>query len=679
MQTLQVSDLEVVRVRDPRIILDNKRVFSCLESGLDIRYKNWVATSWNNSTLNFITQPSDANTITDRMISLSAGMRVLITATVQPGFSVLQPNADAPRNLPLHSLLNNIIISCNNTNFSQQIAEMVHPLQRYDVPENVRAIDQSSAPTALDNCQNYFDVLNENSNPLAADGNVFQDNIKPRGGFAWTVVYNETNNTPTPQTMYAVYDLISTEMIQLSPLVWGKLFPHSSGLYNVTALTWALNVLQNSGFRVHSHANIPIGNSAPFDYSRVVYQSNITNVDVLFTALDGVGSLPIAPVGGFSYPSYMTPVLNITSITPPKDLSNALGPQRSISWDFYSLINYPKDQGTSIAYGDVKLLKTDNIQLPSVPRYIYLFTRPTLADYYNSSVITESYYSIEGLNITFGNRTGILSEANKQQLWQIARKNGCSIPYVDFAGELKYTVGGNAFNNNTRYAGCGAVLRLELGTDIPLPPEVSVSSTGQYTLQVNVFAKNINPRTAAYNAITNPFPVYNPYVTLNCICVYDGVVTIPGSGKIIPQTGVLSPGYVINASNTPYVSYEEVRDVHGGLSFSGLKNMTNKALSAAKNANDYLRKNKTISRVSQGVSDVANLPFVRDLPYAQNVSGLASDISRTASYLGYGKGRRRGRRGGDVLGGDVVGAGRVDPDELLERVNNDIYSRLRRD
>lgn len=673
MQNLPISNLEVVRVRDPRAFLDNQRYFAAIDSSADIRYKNWTAQSWNNSTINFITQPSSADSITDRMISISAGMRVLITATVQPGYSVLQPNCDAPRNAPLHSLLNNIVMTINNTNISQQIAEMFHPLQRYDVPESVRAIDQSSMPTALDNCQNYFDLVNENSNVLAADGNVFQDNVKPRGGFAWTVVYNETNNTLAAKTCYAVYDLVSTEMIQMSPNVWGKLFPSASGFYNVTSLVWAFNILQNSGSRVHSHANIPLSIGPGQTYADVVYQSDITNIDVLFTGLDSVGHLPIAPIGNFSYNKYMTPVLNITSLTPPKDLM--LGPQSSLSWDYYSLVNYPKDQGTSIGFNESKLLKTDNVQLPSVPRFIYLFVRPTLADYYGSSTVTETYYAIDAINITFGNRTGILSEANPQQLWQIARKNGCCIPYTDFVGALKYTVGGNSFNNNTRYASTGAVLRLEFGTDIPLPEGVSVSSIGQYTLQVNVLATGINPRTAAYNAVTNPFPVYNPYVTLNCICVYDGVITIPSSGIIIPQTGVLTQDLVMNMSNTPYISYDEVRDLHGGLSLSGLKQNLSRALSAAQQVNSFLKEYKPISRISGAIGNVASSPLLAAVPYASSVGSLAKGVSKGAQYFGYGEDEGYG---GNVIGGNVIGAGRMDRRDLQSRVQHDIYSRLKR-
>src|ERR1700761_2498435 len=127
MSNLPVSGLETVKVRDPRSYLDNDRYFTCLETGTDVRYKYYPAQSVNNSQINFQTTPSDSNTIMDRQVSLNAGMRILFTALVQPTYSVLQPNADAPRNFPLHSLMNNVVMNINNTQISQQIADMFHP------------------------------------------------------------------------------------------------------------------------------------------------------------------------------------------------------------------------------------------------------------------------------------------------------------------------------------------------------------------------------------------------------------------------------------------------------------------------------------------------------------------------------------------------------------------------
>lgn len=628
MAKLPISNLKTVKVRDPRTLLDNERCFACLEDGTDIRYKYWPAQSVNNSTINYQTTPSDANTITDRQISITCPMRILIAALVQPGYSVLQPNGDAPRNFPFHSISNNFIMSANNTSITQQIAEMFHPLSRYNNSPMLKSKDYSGCPSAQDVSQNYSDVLYENINPLSADGNATQDTVKPRGGFSYKVVVNQKNETETAGTFYAVVDMVTVEMLEMSPLVWGKLFPHSSGFYNMTSLSWTFNILSNAGSRVWSHADIPISGGATGP-SSVVYQSKFEGVSVLLTGLDTYGSYPVGgSVQGFSYPVGI-PYLNVCSITPTKGLSAQLGPSKSLTWDYFSLVNYPKDQGTSIEFGKSKLLATDNQQISSIPRALLIFIRPTLGYYYNNSNVTETYYAIDAINITLGNRTGILSEASPQQLWQISRKNGCNIEYTDFLGNLKYTVGGNVFNNATSYGGVGAVLRLEFGGDIPLQEGICPGSIGQFSLQANVYARNINPRTQNYDVTTNPYPVENPQVTVNMICIYDGAITIPQPGVILPQTGVLTPIDVLEAENNQKISYEDIRDVNGGNVISGIKNVAKKIGDELNKANKYLRKNKPISKSAYAISNSdLSLPYYRE---------AAKTIGDVADIWGYGE------------------------------------------
>lgn len=638
MSVLPISNLECVAVRDPRVVLNNKRYFSVMNNGADIRIRNWPATNVSNSVINFITPPSSADIITDRAISITVPFNLQITALVQPGYSVLQPNCDAPHKFPFHSVLNNCVLSLNNSDFTVQTAETFHPLNRYNCDEEVIAEDNSSCPSYDDQTQNFYDLYGENRNPLAAAGNS-ASSITPRGGFPFTVVTNPTNNTDAAALFTASVDCITTEYIQLSPLSWNKLRAHTSGLYNLTTLNWSFNLL-NYPQRMWSHMDVPVGGPSP----NWTPQSSITGM-----------SLNLVNLVNFSY-NVTVPTLNITSFSPTPALG--LGPNSSITWDYYSVVNFPKDQGTSIAYGQSSLLKTDNIQLSGVPRHIYLYVRPPLSTYYSSYNSTESYYAIDAINITFGNRSGILSESSNIQLWEMSRQNGCNIEYGDFVGLKKYTVGGSTFNNVTSYCGVGAILKLELGTQIPLPEGVSPGSEGQYTIQVNVLARNINPRTQAYDVNLNPYPIPNPLTTLNLTIVYEGCITIPSAGVIYPQLNVLTKDDVLRAAENGVISYDQVREVNGGMSVKSVKE-------AALAANDFLRKTRLLSNAAKAASYIP-----APIPGFQTGARIASDALHA---VGYGDGMRhkmRHHRGGDVVGGDVVGGRMMHHGSLRDRLMN---------
>ena len=179
---MQNAKLNTVLVRDPRVIVDNKREFAVLESGIRFRAKPWSTTSVSTSNIPFSTPAPSGDIYVDRKISLTLPIRLTMTGTVQPGFRLVNPNYDAPRAYPIHSMLDTINITINNASVTQNIGEIIHALLRFNNSSWESEQDYSSTATALDLTQSYGSLIGSIANPLSMAGDADQ---RSQVGHAW--------------------------------------------------------------------------------------------------------------------------------------------------------------------------------------------------------------------------------------------------------------------------------------------------------------------------------------------------------------------------------------------------------------------------------------------------------------------------------------------------------------
>lgn len=623
--SLSYQPLEPVLVKDPRCIINNKRVYSVLRSGKRTTFKRWTTNSVSTSNINFSTPPPASNIIVDRKITMTLPFRLEISMAKPGGGGntrPLRPNFDALRAFPLHSMLNTIQLTINNCSMTQNIGEIIHALLRYNFDQAELHNAYSTTPCFLDNYSSYNNGSISDDNPLAAkaDSSFL---VPGRGAFAtMKIVSNPADANPNG---VAIVDCVVTEQIMLSPLYWGKF--NASGFTNVTSMDWVFNFLNNVGNRAWSHAT----NTNQFDMNDVAtgpYQ--ITGIRVAFSEFNTLGG------GAFSF-SEKQPTLNITYITP--EVAFPVDPNQPITYPYFNIDRFVT-AANAINSGTTGEIVGNSIQLSSIPRRVYVFVRPANQTYYGSATQTDCFLSITQIQIQFGNDSTLLAEASQFNLYEMSRKNHCNLSWDSWSGNRQILRESAAAPEGVLYSsGVGSVICIEFATDIGLEPsEAPGVGQGTYTLSVKASVANNNP--------TNLWD--NRALSLYVVPVLEGTFTITQVGSAQTQNAVLSVNDVETARYSPMYNYNDVQEVNGGNFMSGLKNLIPKVTQGVSKANKFLKDNKIISTAADVIG------------FVPGVTGdIARDVGTVAKKYGYG-----------VEGGVVLGGKKMSKAQLQNRLRN---------
>lgn len=575
--SLSYQRLQPVLVKDPITILNNQREYAVLKSGSQTTYKQFSTTSVSTSSIQFTCPPPSGGIIVDRKVWFLLPVRLTLTGTPPVGQPLLNPGTDAPRAYPISSSIDTMQVTVNNQSVSINMADIVQAMMRYNNDEELGTKDFSMTPTYQDQSQAYSQLFNANNNPLGFYGDMLDKSMMPRGGFPYTIVSNPVG---AGVAVNAVVDMVLCEPLFLSPFYWGC--KNESGFYNVNTMDFNFTFLGNPGNRMWSHDAV----SAP--------TTSITSTSVQFNGFTN-----------FSYTD-LQPVLLFKYITPLE--TEKLPFNMPITYPYFDIQRYPTDNNNSIGFfpdpTSTYSFSSNNIQLNSIPRRMYIYVREKNSNLYATTHNPDTYFAIENLSIQFENKNGLLSSANKRQLYQMCVKNHCNMSWTQWSGYRVYT--NNSFGSV--YGTVGSVVCIEFATDIGLSDIEAPGKLGQYMLQVQGTAINYSNRAIV--------------PTLYIVVVSEGTFTIEGLGKASTNIGVITSQDIMDAQSSPWVDYNDVQDVNGGNFLSGLKSFGSKLWS-------FVKDNKLLSK---GLKAIPH-------PYAQAAAPFAES-------LGLG-----GVRAGVVVGG----------------------------
>jgi hypothetical protein len=108
-------------------------------------------------------------------------------------------------------------------------------------------------------------------------------------------------------------------------------------------------------------------------------------------------------VGGMSFPRFITPAIAATT-----------------AWK----------RNTPVLYNN--RVQSQNIQINNIPDYFIVYVREPLSS--QNSATSNYFLPVDNVSITFNNKSGILSNATQQQLFQISKKNGSGQNFSEFQG-----------------------------------------------------------------------------------------------------------------------------------------------------------------------------------------------------------------------------------------------------
>lgn len=519
---LNITPLKVVEVRDPRTVIREKE-YALLKGGSQVSWKPYTTTSVSNSSIQFSTPPPNPKIFIDRKMYLQLPVRIVLNVSVPNANPLLRAGYDAPRAFPISSALNTLTVNINNTAVSINMSDVIQALLRFNTGQMLKEHDYSMTPSCLDQYQEYIDGVGAIRNPLGQYGDSNDESVMGRGGFSHFTVVSNT-------AAQAVIDCIFTEPIFLSPFYFGS--GNATGFIGVQTMDWNFTFQSNAAYRMWSHA---LGGAAA--------PGLITSGQVAFSSFTSLFATP------FSYGG-IVPQLLFNYIT-PQELQMI---PSAMQYSYFNIDRYPTDFPT-LGPNISTTLVSNNIQLQSIPRRIYVFARNNNATLLSSPSFTDTFLRINNITLNWNNHSGLLSSATAYDLYKISVKNHCNLSWTQWSGGPVY----NAGSLVTKVGTIGSIVCIELGTDIGLGDVECAGLLGTYQLQINVGVTNINQSSEV-----------NP--TLYIIAVSEGVFNILDN-RSVSQIGVVSKQDILDAKQhlADYVDYEMIQSVNGGNFFSGLE------------------------------------------------------------------------------------------------------------
>src|SRR5690606_32698689 len=132
------------------------------------------------------------------------------------------------------------------------------------------------------------------------------------------------------------------------------------------------------------------------------------------------------------------------------------------------------------AAGVTNPLSSNNIQLNSIPRRMYIYVRERNQDLYSTPNNPDTYFSIENISIQFQNKNGLLASASKQQLYEISVKNHCNMSWTQWSGGPVVNSALPFGSTANHYGTIGSILCIEYASDIGLDSIEAPGKLGQY-------------------------------------------------------------------------------------------------------------------------------------------------------------------------------------------------------
>jgi len=587
--SLALERINPITVHDPRII-QSDRTFPVLKGGEQVLYKIYTTTNISSSSITFHCPPPSANLYVDRRIHLRVPVRVtvpVIASGLINSTYVVSNGGFAIRSFPLQKAMETVQMTINNQAMSINIGDILSALEHYNSSLKLNSIDYSkcaSYPASL--CQQFGDIRGLSRSPLLPNSMSAHMNV-PRSAPFTAVTNAVTSGNATGATV--VIDFVSCEPLFLSPLFWGESSLNNSGFYGVKTMDFTFNFVGNAGNRMIA-----------VDPYLLYTAGDVTGTrdDTVACAATFNSFNP-----AFSYSTEAVPALLFQYITPQLvDRGNAM--QQVLNYPFSNIERYPNDSGTvptavasGLPTGQQTVINSSNVQLSSIPTKIYIFARANNTQMQLNPFSPDCFMRLDSLNLQWGNRSGLLAQASRQQLYDISVRAGCTQSYADWAGlpqaanigadRADFTAGKQIGLVTQQYYGTGTIMAID-PVDLGLDSVDAPGKLEQITLQIN----------GTYAWLGNTVP---NGVTQYVVCVSAGVFTL-FNGQASSLIGVLNSNDILNShaqSGAQMLNYFDTKQVYGGGFLSDLaSNLKHLKVKKAKCAGGAVDGGRAIARGS---------------------------------------------------------------------------------
>lgn len=523
-----------------------------------------------------ITSAVDRNVMVQATIDLQIDISGGITPNHWAPNAVLfnYGNCNALQAFPLNSLLTTVATEVNTTTPSVTTREIMSALLKtYNYHDLAKY--NSLTPSLIDTFYyDYRDGLGSNNNVLANYSNgTYMKEFIGRGAYV-VALFESDGTTPIPglkisadgtgTSPYASFILrfrVTEPLLFMSPFISGS----SNNCASLTGLN-KLNLKLTFG-----------------DATRCMSNASY--------ALLNNGTTSAKTIGDVKYLKY--PVAFMRSMIIPDTCARKIVTRNVVNYNNYR--SEVTQLSTAMAPGETKRITFDSRQLQVCPNKMLIYVKKNASD--QTTYDSNSFMVINGINVDFAGKQGLLNSADQVQLYEMTVRNGIQTNFFEFSG---YGNTNDTNGNPKKVATTGSVLCIDPAMDLCLDEQYSNMSQGQFQIRFDINVTNQSSESI------------KPAIYL--ICVEAGIFRTEG-GKCDTFTGLLDIAAVQKVRLQDPVmdkqTYEE--DVVGG----AIENIN--ALSKHMRLN-YHKASQIEHQIDNGVGEVASQG--RDMASGMAAAGM---------------------------------------------------------
>lgn len=523
--------------------------------GNEVSYRTYTASSYSSNAATWNITPPSMDTYMSRCVQVTWPVRIVYASATGGSDLIPEPNYDALRNLAgMRIVLNQNILLNGQSLPSQQVYDCLPDI----IAHFKRDYRRLHPLGAIDTTQWLFDSVGTTAGPLGdyGDSETYEGAMK-RGAYPYKTIVRSSSA--------ATLDVDIIDWIYV-PELMGKDQQNELGFIRVHNFD-VQATLDLNGKNLVSHA---IGASQEIPNEPTCTMLSAPSLLMKFTAIER-SLLPVGPVS-------------------------------------YDHLRFEKftTAGGAVAINASTVINGNNIQLTSIPRFIFLYVRE--ADQYKHHYDSDTFATITNVSMNFNNRTGLLASASAYDLWNMSKECGLIDSYPQFTGLSQ--------NGYTQIGTIGSMVCLAMGKHVSLGSGFEVGQSGAYNFNVQVTCKNTN-QNATYGPLEN--------ATLYVVVAYDQTLVIDEGGMVTFTTPLARPV----TGDMEMVPYSGSFD--SGVSFGGSVGDFFKKIWK------FIKDHKVISNVANALSGpLSMIPGVGALlgPGASTIGNIADKLGAGGQVIG---------------------------------------------
>jgi hypothetical protein len=486
-----MDSFKTLLVEDARISDLTSDLGYAVESGAaSVTYQQFGAISQSASQITFQIQCPNENVIIDRAVRIQStlAISVAIAGVTAGALAFNYGQNDSLQAFPLASLMLTLQAQINNTSVSVNLQDILPQILRLN--DNRELLRYNSTTPALTDCgyASFSNAALTNNNPLAGYSNSSYDiDFVPRGAFPYlpgsfsVLHYNAVTQTydslltsaGVNDTWVVGFQVNVIEPLFLSPFTFSNPQHDAQGIFGINNFSVVAN-LDSTCKRLLSTA------SQATTYTPTLGYTPYATIPV------GTTTANLANYRGTTVQPITSSFLNLCFLSPQPSQSMHLSSRNSCPYiDYPRYISSAQNSGT-VAAGATTTITSSNIQINQCPDSFIICVRIPMAT--QTVKNPSSFFSINNISINFNNKSGILSSANKSDLFHISLANGCNQSWSEWSG-IQNTAN-NATGTGSSVYTTGSLLVLSPVFNFGLENSLSSGSLGNYNFQFTINVTN---------------------------------------------------------------------------------------------------------------------------------------------------------------------------------------------